>query len=115
MTPVAPLIALPRAGWMNRCVRLLRRPDEHVDDMFAAAVDQRGNVLAVENVEAAADQLKTVVRGIFDRRNKNELAIEPRLHLVVVGRGDLRQMTGQQRADLGGEDFGGGPQRGNGP
>ncbi len=81
--------------------------------MFAAAVDQRGNVLAVENVEAAADQWKTVVGEIFDRRNKSELAIEPRLHRVLVGRGDIGQMTGQQRADVGVDDFGGGHWRGN--
>src|SRR5260370_36454596 len=109
MTPVAPLIALPRAGWMNRCVRLLRRPDEHVDDMFAAAVDQRGNVLAVENVEAAAGQWKTGVGEIFDRRNKSELAIEPRLPRVLVGRGDIGQMNRQQRAGGGGDCFRGRP------
>src|SRR6266566_2117295 len=113
MTPVAPLVALPRAGWMNRCVRLLRGPDEHVDDMFAAAVDQRGNVLAVENVEAAADQWETVVGEILNRRNKGELAIEPRLHGVLVGRSDIGQMTGLQRADVGVDDFGGSHWRGN--
>ena len=75
--------------------------------MLAARINQRGDILAAQNIKAPADQRKTFVREILHRGNKSELAIEPRLDGVLVGGSNVHKMAGLQRANMGVDHFGG--------
>src|SRR5512136_2893521 len=47
--PMAPLIPLPEAGRMDWGVRFLGRHHKNVDDVLAARVHERGNILTTKN------------------------------------------------------------------
>src|SRR6266567_4651515 len=108
---MAPLIALPQSGRMNVGVRLLGGQNKNVDDVLAARINQRGDILPAENIEAPADQRKTFVREIFHGGNKSELAIEPRLDSVLVGGSNVHEMAGLQGANMRVDDLGRGEGR----
>src|SRR4051795_11878793 len=56
--------------------------DEQIDDVHAAPVDQRGDGLAVEIVEPAADQREALRGQVNQRRRDIKTSVEPRLHGV---------------------------------
>src|SRR5437879_33653 len=110
--PMAPLIPLPESGRMDRRVRLPSRQNKNVNEVLAARIDQRGDILAAENIKAAADERKTFIRKILYRWNKSKLAVEPRLHGVIVCGSNVREMPRLQGADMGVNDLGGRERRG---
>jgi len=101
--PGDPVVALLRA-----CARrgglLFRaghRPDEHANQMLSAGVNESRDGAAVHDIEAAALERKTVVGKIPDRRSEIEFAVEPGLYSVLVGRKNVGEMTGLERAKVG--------------
>jgi hypothetical protein len=96
---------------MNRRVRLFGGKNKNVDDVFAACIDQRGYILPTENIQAATDERKTLIRKILDGRDKSELAVEPGLDGVLVRRSDIHKVARLQGADVGVDDFGSGEGR----
>src|SRR6266576_2334439 len=105
-TPVQPLIALPQSGRMNGRVRLFRGQHKYVDEVLAARINEHSDVPPAQNVQASANQGKTVIGKIFDWRSEVELAIEPRLYRVLVRRSNVGEMAGLQRTDMGVDEFG---------
>src|SRR5467141_197600 len=75
--------------------------------MLAARVDEHGDGAAVDDVEAAALQGKSFIHKIVDRRRKVQLAVEPRLHGVLVGRLNIFEMSGLKGAQMRVHDGGG--------
>src|SRR5258708_35323385 len=61
--------------------------------MLVPRVDQHGNGAAVNHIEPAALQRKSLTHKVVDRRSEIELAIKPRLHRVLVGRLHVLQMS----------------------
>src|SRR5439155_6394515 len=106
--PMAPLIPLAKAGRMNRRVRLPGRQNKNINEVLATRIDERRDVLAAENIKAATNQGKTFVRKILHRRNESKLAVEPRLHGVIVRGSNVGEMPRLQRANMGVNDLGSG-------
>jgi len=107
--PIDPVIAELRAG-ERLGIGFRRGPDEDVDEVLAASVDEHGNGASVDDVEAAALQRKSFIHKIVDRRSEIELAIEPRLYGVLIGRLHIFEMAGLKRTQMRVHD--GGSQRG---
>ena len=84
MSPMAPLIALPQTGRMDRGIRFLRRQNKNIDNVLTASVHKRGYILSAENVEPGTNQGESLIRKILNRRDKRELTVEPGLHGVLV-------------------------------
>jgi hypothetical protein len=61
--------------------------------MLAAGIDQSCDRVAVNDVDAAALQWKSLIGEVLDRRREIQFAVEPRLHGVLVGRDDIDEMT----------------------
>src|SRR5438874_5119961 len=101
MAPVQPLITLPQTGRMNRRVRLFCGQDKYVNVVFAAPINKHGNVPAAQNVQAPANQGKTIFGKIFDGRSEVELAAEPGLDGVLIGGSNVGEVTGLERANMG--------------
>src|SRR5712692_8105317 len=97
--PINPLIAElctpQRLG-----IGLGGRPHEDVDEMLAPRVDQHGNGAAVNHIEPAALQRKSLTHKVVDRRSEIELAIKPRLHRVLVARLHVLQMSRLKRTEM---------------
>jgi hypothetical protein len=75
--------------------------------MFAAAVDQGGDSAAVNDVEAAALQWKSLIGKIPDWRRKIQFTIEPGLHRVLIGGNNVGEMSGLERSQMGIDNLGG--------
>jgi len=56
-------------------VRFLGGHNKNVDDVLAACIDQRGDVLAAENIETPADQGKSFIRKILNRGTNASLPL----------------------------------------
>src|ERR1041385_6442408 len=106
MTPVQPLIALPQSRRMNGRVRLFGGQHKYVDEVLAARIDEHSDVPPAQNIQATANQGKTVIGIIFDRRSEVELAIEPGLYGVLVRGSNIGEMAGLQRTDMSVNEFG---------
>src|SRR5882757_8705201 len=59
------------------CTHRADRPNEYVDDMFVPAVDQSCHRAAINEIQTAAGQWKTLRGEILDVRGEVELAAEP--------------------------------------
>src|SRR5580704_16346909 len=66
-----------------------RLADEQIDHVLAPVIDDRGHRLAVDVIEPAADQGKTLRGQVDDRRRNVELAVEPRLDGVLIAGFDV--------------------------
>jgi len=71
---------------------------------FAACIDERRHILSAENVQAGANQGESLIRKILNRRDKRELAVEPRLDGVLVRRNNIRKVAGFARSETWGVD-----------
>src|SRR6201994_4012866 len=60
--------------------------DEQIDDVRAPAIDHGTDRPRIDVIEPAADQRKTLRGEIDHRRWDVELAVEPRLDRMLVGR-----------------------------
>ena len=107
--PGDPVVALLRACARRGGLFFLagRRPDEHADEMLSACVNEGRDGAAVHDIEAAALERKTVIGKIPDRRREIEFAVEPGLYSVLVGRKNVGEMTGLERAEMGVDDLSG--------
>src|SRR5947207_14986029 len=68
------------------------RPDKEVNEMFPSLVNQGCYRSVVQIVETAADQGKTRIRKIDNRRRQIEFGIQPASHSVLSGGSDVRKM-----------------------
>ncbi len=93
LAPIHPLIAELRPG-AGRNIALGGRPDKHVDNVFAAAVNERSDGAPVKNVQAAPLQRESIIREITHGRREIEFAVEPRLYGVLIRGGYVREMPG---------------------
>src|SRR5436189_3174 len=82
--------------------------EKNINEVLATRIAERRDVLPAENIQAATDQGKTLVRKILHRRNESELAVEPRLHGVIVRGSNVGEMPRLQRANMGVNDLGSG-------
>ena len=73
---------------------------EQVDDVLAAAIDHGADGAGIDIIEPAADQRKALRDEVDHRRRDIELAVEPRLYRVLVGRNHVGEMTGLQRTQM---------------
>src|SRR5271156_1640042 len=74
--------------------------------MFAAAIDQSSDGTAVNYVDAAALQGETLIGEILDGRRKIKLAVEPGFYGVLIGRDNIDEMAGLERAQMSVDNFG---------
>src|SRR5690242_21791761 len=103
------VVALALGGLRRRVAS--SGPDEQIDDVLVALIDERRDRAPAEIIEAPAGQRKARRGEILDGRRKIELAVEPRLDGVAVLRGDILEMTRLQRPNMAGDDFFGTPGR----
>src|SRR5581483_943859 len=83
--------------------RIFLRPDEDVNEMLVALVNQRGHGAAVQIIQSPTDERKILCREILRVRRKINFAVEPRLDGVLVGRQDIGQMICLKRSDVTGD------------
>src|SRR5690349_13790912 len=76
--------------------RMRGGPDEHIDGVLARMIYQRGRGASVEMFETPAGQRESGGSEIDHRGRKIQLACEPGLHCVLIGRGDVCEMIGLQ-------------------
>jgi hypothetical protein len=98
-SPSDPLIALPRAC-TRRAVRFRRPPNEDIEKLVAATVNERGDRATLNDIYAAALQGETVVRQIVDRDRKLNLFLEPSSHRLRIGRIYVRYLARQEGAEM---------------
>src|SRR4051812_41460213 len=72
--------------------------------MLVVLVNKGRRGCAVYVVQSAASQRKAVRGEILNRWSEINSAIEPRLYSVLIGRGDVYQMSCQKRTDVAGDD-----------
>src|SRR5271165_5636080 len=82
LTPLNEMKPLQRRRLGRGSVARRRRPDEEIDGMLAALVNQGRHRPAVQIVEAPADQRETLGHEILHRGRKIELTLEPRFDRV---------------------------------
>ncbi len=98
--PMADIVALDRRHDFAGMFGAQALCDEQIDDVLAALVDHRGHRLAIDIVEASAQQRKALRRQVDDRRRHVELAVEPRLDRMLIAGFHVHQVSGLQRADM---------------
>ena len=81
------------------------RPNEDVDDVLLAMIDESGDIAAVQIIETAADKREALVGEIVDGRRKVEPAVKPRFDGVLIGGFDIVQMARLQSANVARDDF----------
>ena len=84
---------------------VLRGPDEDIDEMFVAPIDERSNSAAVEIIQSPADEWKTLRGEILHLRRKVQFPVKPRLNGVLIAGGNVGEMLGHQRAHVAGHGF----------
>ena len=84
---------------MNGRVWFFRGENKYIDDVLAARINQRGDILSAENIESPADQGKSFIRKILYRRDKREFAVEPGLHGVLIRGSHISKMPWLERAE----------------
>src|SRR5947199_9738856 len=105
MAPGHPLVAARRARGERAARGGVPRPYEQADHVLAPAVDEAGDGTATDHVQPAAQQREAIGREVRDRRGEVELAVEPRLHRVLVGGGDVGEMRRMERTQVRVEDL----------
>ena len=97
--PRQPVVALRGAGGGRGGFRA-GTGNEEIDDMLAAAVYEGGYSFAVEHVEAAAYQRKSIVGKIADRGREIHCSVKPGFYGVLVGRFHVGPMALLERAEV---------------
>jgi hypothetical protein len=77
-------------------------PDEEVDGVLVAVVDERGDGLVVDDIEAATDQRKAVGSKVAHGRGEGKLSRKPRFDGVLVGGDDVHEVLRLERTHVGG-------------
>src|SRR6266446_3980511 len=100
------VISLTLCSYLTRGAAFLSRPDIQIDEVFLALVDKRRHSSVVKVLESASQQRKPLTGKILNRWSEIELAVEPWLYCVLIGRDHIGAMTLQlQRADVIGNHF----------
>src|SRR6266568_4209299 len=68
--------------------------------MFPALINKRCHWSVFQIIQASPYQRKSLLGQIFDGRRKIELAVEPRLHRVLVGGRNVREVIGHERTNM---------------
>ena len=68
--------------------------------MLAILIRQRGDLSVIDIIQSSAHQRKTLCGKIVNRWRKIKLPDEPRLDGVLIGRADVGEMLGHQRAHV---------------
>src|SRR5205085_5197447 len=76
------------------------RPDEQVDDVLPASVDDSRHRTAVDHVETSAREYESLLGEIAHGNGEVDLSLEPRLDRVLVRGDDVRQVLGLKRSDV---------------
>src|SRR5260370_22090675 len=98
-SPINPLIALP-GPCMRSGVPFPCGPDEYVNTMSGACIDEHRDGALIDNVKAPTLQRESVVCEIACRERKCESTLEPSLHgLFIVGT-YTSQVAWLQQADM---------------
>src|SRR6266852_5890932 len=99
-SPVDPLVTLPYAS-MGRTVRFARAPNEDIENLFAVAINKRGDGATLNDVDTSALQSETVSGKIANRKNEFDLAGKPGLYCFWIGGIHVGYVAGQERAQMG--------------
>src|SRR6266436_98640 len=95
------VVSLTFRSYFTGGVALLSRPDIQINVMLLPLVDERRYSSLIQVLKSAADKRKTLTGKILNRWSEIELAIEPWLYCVLIGRDHIGAMTLQlQRADV---------------
>lgn len=89
-------------GWRGRC---FGRPDEDVNRVLVSFVDECGDGVAIQIIEAAADQREALRGKILNVRREIDFTVEPGLDGVLVTGDDVGEVPGHERADVAGNGF----------
>ena len=68
--------------------------------MFAPSIDQSRDGAVIDNVQAAAEQRKSLIGEISNWRREIQLAGEPWLHRVLIGRNYVGEMSRLKRSQM---------------
>src|SRR6266404_7871883 len=100
VSPVQKLISLPcyrfRSFWFVR----RRWPNKKVDKVFAPSVNQRRHGPVIKIIQAPANQRKSLIGKIDNRRGKIELRVQPGFDSMLIRRSDVREVIRHKRADV---------------
>src|SRR6267154_4150798 len=99
-SPVDPLVALACAS-MHRAVRFARAPNKDIENLFAVAINKRGDGAALNDVDTSALQSETVGGEIANRKKEFDLAGKPGLYCFWIGGIHVGYVAGQERAEMG--------------
>ena len=77
---------------------------DEADQVLAMTVDKRRHRRAPNNVDAPAEQWKSVLSEINDARRLRDAAAEPRFHGVAIGGCDVGGLRGHQPPHVTGND-----------
>src|SRR6266853_2411881 len=98
-SPVDPLVALACAS-MRRAVRFARAPNEDIENLFAVAINKRGDGATLNDVDTSTLQSETVGSKIAHRKNELDLAGKPGPYRFRIGGIHVGYLTGQERAEV---------------
>ena len=103
--PMDQVVAVTCASGLPRDLVGRGRPEKQIDDMLPALIHQGRDWAVPKVIETPSDQREALRRPILDRGGEREFAFKPRFDRVLVGRGDISEMGGHQRACVPGDDF----------
>ncbi len=72
------------------------RPYEDIDEVFSPRVNDRRNIMPVNDVEPRTKKWEPLLREIGYWWNEVQLAVKPGLYRVLIGRQYIRQVSGLQ-------------------
>ena len=98
-SPVDPLVVLACAS-MRRAVRFARAPNKGIENLFAVAINKRGDGATLNDVNTSALQSETVGGKIANRKNEFDLAGKPGLYCSWIGGIHVAYLAGQERAEM---------------
>ncbi len=85
-------LAIANVGRGARATRA--RPEEHVDEVLAPAVREHCDRPSIQIIEPATDERKPLRGEVMHWGRVVELAVEPRLHCVLIRRDNIGEVAG---------------------
>src|SRR5580765_3427297 len=95
-SPVDPLVTLSCAS-MRRDVRFTRAPNKDIENLFAVAINKRGDSATLDDVDTSTLQSETVGSKVAHRKNEFDLAGKPGPYRFRIGGIHVGSLTGQKR------------------
>ena len=71
---------------MRRAIGFAGAPNEDIEELFAVAVNERGDRATLNDIYASSSQCEVVVREIADRKNEFDFAVKPRPNRFRIAR-----------------------------